>query len=74
MIKPDMVVADRLLEAYLDELSRLDYIDSSGKDFFIELARINHCPPHDFVVAALVDFIIGMEQEPNVPEKEESIH
>lgn len=72
----DMIVADRLLEAYLNELAHLNYIDPSGKNFFKELSRINNCPVHDFIVAALVDFIVGLENDKSDYEEdeEETIH
>jgi len=69
--------ADSLLRKYFEVLIREDYVDEFGAEFFFELAKLNNCDAHTFIVEALVDFVIGLKQEPTseeLPEEGGSIH
>lgn len=71
MIDKDIGLADYLLKSYFDALNRLQYLDSSlVPDYLHELADLNNATVHDFIVAALQDFVIGMQQEPDEQEGE----
>lgn len=72
---PDMGLADSLLKSYLEVLTRLQYIEREGvTDYLYELARVNDASIHDFVVASMVDFVVGLQQEPPEGDDEEIVH
>ena len=71
MMDKDIGLADYLLKSYFDVLIRLQYLDSSHvPDYLHELAELNNATMHDFIVAALQDYVIGMKQEPDEQEGE----
>lgn len=80
MTESELHLADRMLINYLNHLVKVGYIDRAGRDFFFELASINKRDAHTFIVEALVDFVIGLSQEPEqddldlLPTSEDSIH
>jgi len=70
MMDKDIGLADYLLKSYFDALIRLQYLDSSHvPDYLHELAELNNATIHDFIVAALLDYVIGMKQEPDEQEE-----
>ena len=77
MTETDQILADRLLRVYLNQLIKVGYIDKFGKDFFFHLAEINRTDAHTFIVEALVEFVLNLQQEPeeeNLPTEGDIIH